>query len=421
MKRPTKVEQILFLLLIVLLPAQIGKHFWPPTAFVRGIRIDYLSPTIFATDLILIAMLISWAARARGKTIVNILEKHKRSIGVFIALLLLMALNIAISTNPLSTLYYWLRLGELALLFFYLKSVPKSTTGALRKLLPLPVIYSSTIAIIQFVKQGSVGGLLYWLGERSFTIATPGIAKAESLGRLLLRPYATFPHPNALAGFIVVSLVLLLPLMERKQGRDTYTKVVLPLAFILGAITLLLTFSLSGWIAAALLAILAKALKDKRKMLPSAALVVLGLTVAVVAFPPEKESISNRLTVAKHAQTMIRESPLTGVGLGNFIPSLSQQPNQGSLPLQSPFLFYQPVHNIYLLLAAEAGLIALGLFAWFMAGALRNAKRKERTNIFLALVGILMIGAVDHYWLTLHQTRLLFTITLALAWRKENS
>lgn len=415
MKRPTKVEQILFLLLVVLLPAQIGKHFWPPTAFVRGIRIDYLSPTIFATDLILFALLISWAARTRVQTIVNTLEKHKRSIGAFIALLLLISLNIAISTNPLGTLYYWLRLGELALLFFYLKSVPKSTTSALRKFLPVPVIYSSTIAIIQFVKQGSVGGLLYWLGERSFTIATPGIAKAESLGRLLLRPYATFPHPNALAGFLVVSIALLLPLMVRKEGRGKYTKVVLPLAFILGTITLLLTFSLSGWIAAALLAVLASKLKDKRKLLPTAALLMLALTVAVVAFPPEKESISNRLIVAKHAQTMIRDHPLTGVGLGNFISSLSQQPNQGSRPFQSPFLFYQPVHNIYLLLAAEAGLITFGLFVWLMAGALKNAKRKERANVFLALVGILIIGVVDHYWLTLHQTRLLFTIVLALA------
>ena len=60
MKKENKIEKILFSLLVVLLPAQIGKHFWPKEAFVRGIRIDYLSPTLFLTDLVIIALIIFW-------------------------------------------------------------------------------------------------------------------------------------------------------------------------------------------------------------------------------------------------------------------------------------------------------------------------------------------------------------------------
>ena len=51
----------------------------------------------------------------------------------------------------------------------------------------------------EFIKQASLNGLFWWLGERTFTSSTPGIAKAVIDGRLLMRPYATFPHPNVLA------------------------------------------------------------------------------------------------------------------------------------------------------------------------------------------------------------------------------
>jgi len=68
--------------------------------------------------------------------------------------------------------------------------------------------YSSLIAWIQFINQSSIGGLLWFLGERTFDVTTPGIATAIMNNKLILRPYATFPHPNVLAGFITVLLPL---------------------------------------------------------------------------------------------------------------------------------------------------------------------------------------------------------------------
>ena len=46
------------LLLIFLLPFQLGRHFWPEVSFVYGLKIDYLSPIIFLTDLVLLSFLI---------------------------------------------------------------------------------------------------------------------------------------------------------------------------------------------------------------------------------------------------------------------------------------------------------------------------------------------------------------------------
>jgi putative inorganic carbon (HCO3(-)) transporter len=416
MKKTNRIERTLFSLLVVLLPAQIGKHFWPKEALVRGIRIDYLSPTLYATDVLIILLLVLWVKRLDLNQAIK--SKAKGKIFLLKALAFLAVLsNLFTSATPAVTLYSWLRVAELALFFFYLNSSPQKVINALKIFLPIPIIYSSLIAIAQFIKRASVGGPLYWLGERTFSITTPGIAKTENLGRLILRPYATFPHPNALAGFILIALTLLAPFIFTKL-KNQYPNKILPITFALGIATLLLTFSLSAWIAAMLLIILLISKKYKTKLLPITTLLLAVLAILIAAFPPEEQSINQRLATAKTAIVLFQKHPLIGVGLGNFIPALAKL-DQSLKSFHSPFLYYQPVHNIYLLVVAETGLIGLLAFLWLISSALKKARQKKRFEVALALLGILLIGLVDHYWITLHQTRLLFTIVLALAWRKR--
>ena len=46
----------------------------------------------------------------------------------------------------------------------------------------------------------------WWIfGERSFSLATPNIAAIDLWGQKFLRPYATFSHPNALAGWLLLA------------------------------------------------------------------------------------------------------------------------------------------------------------------------------------------------------------------------
>ena len=51
------LERVICFLLICSIPIQLGKHFWPASAFVSGIRVDYLSPTLFFTDILLFVLL----------------------------------------------------------------------------------------------------------------------------------------------------------------------------------------------------------------------------------------------------------------------------------------------------------------------------------------------------------------------------
>jgi len=100
------------------------------------------------------------------------------------------------------------------------------------------------------------------------------------------------------------------------------------------------------------------------------------------------------------------------VGLNNFIVHLPQFYQSGSVYL------LQPVHNIFLLVAAETGLVGLVIFLWFL---ILTFKKLLITNYYLlitALIVILVLGLFDHYWLTLQQNQLLVAIVFGLSWSR---
>src|SRR5258708_5835258 len=58
------LERFLLSFTLLLLPTQFGRHFWPDFAFVQGQRSDYLSPTIYFTDIFITLLLLIWFARS---------------------------------------------------------------------------------------------------------------------------------------------------------------------------------------------------------------------------------------------------------------------------------------------------------------------------------------------------------------------
>ena len=62
------------------------------------------------------------------------------------------------------------------------------------------------IAIIQFVWQHSLG--LTFLQESQFTVHGSGIAKILFGSITIIRPYGLFPHPNVLAGYLGITLII---------------------------------------------------------------------------------------------------------------------------------------------------------------------------------------------------------------------
>ena len=417
MKLGDKLEKALFVLFIVLFPVQLGKHFWPTSAFIGGLRVDYLSPTIYVSDVLLLLLLVVSAAKTDWHRIKINISRKFGVIGVLACAFVVW--NIIGSDRPSTAIYVWLRSIEAAGLFLYVRETNLRLKQLLARFLPFPLLCSSLIALAQFLKGGSLGGMLYWLGERSFSLTTPGIATSSLFGRLVIRPYATFPHPNALAGFMLIAGLIWMWGVGRGPAKTSQqlsgTRFIV---MVMTAGTLMLTQSLSSIVTAVMvLALWARsALSGPSKGL-AAVLVTAVLIGTLVALPPEPQSLSQRLVQAREAWLMLRAHPMQGVGLGNFIPNLLTKNN---LYPASPFLYFQPVHNIYLLIASELGIIGALAFFWLITTALKQALGKKSKALVFALLGIFIIGIVDHYWSTLQQTRLLFAALLGLAFRKES-
>jgi len=81
------MQQVLFSLLLVFLPTQLGLHFWPGWALVLGRRLDYLSPTLYVTDILIVFLLIRWVFEKRKK--IFSFKKNHRSAGTKIVCFLL--------------------------------------------------------------------------------------------------------------------------------------------------------------------------------------------------------------------------------------------------------------------------------------------------------------------------------------------
>ncbi|OGV89002.1 hypothetical protein A2Z41_02535 [Microgenomates group bacterium RBG_19FT_COMBO_39_10] len=409
-----KLHRYLFGLLVFLLPIQLGRHFWPEWTQVLGLPIDYLSPTIYLTDLLVSVILLFWLIKMRSQLRLKKTIDWLKNNWWFLAMFLFLLVNALLAPNREAAIFKLVKVIEFVFLGFY---VFKEQYKINEIILPLSgaIIYSALIALAQFIKQGTVGGLFWWLGERNFSLITPGIAKTIIGGRLILRPYATFSHPNVLAGFILVSMVLI-GLGIRRQG---FRKAITWFALILGGITIIFSFSRSVWLVGTLvglgLVVQNQWQKRKKSALVTTIVIVLLLISGFyyqIALPLSgRETIWQRFSLAQVAIKMIRANPLSGIGFNNFIPQLPFYWQQFGTTY-----WLQPVHNIYLLILAETGFIGLLILFWLLGLTFRRLLRTGSWQLILALSVVLSLGLFDHYWFTLQQSQLLLAVVFGLSW-----
>ena len=394
--------------LIFLIPAQIGYHFWPDFAHVFGIRVDYLSPTIYLTDVLILSLFIFWL-RPKPKI-------GRRTIVWIVSFLLLAFINVSLAKNTGAALYKWIKIFEFAFFGYYLSSL-KGLDIKRQIIFPLSIsiLFFSSVGILQFLKQGALGGFLYFLGERSFSSTSPGIALVDIGGAQYLRAYSTFSHPNSLAGFLVMGLILLAFAKESRRLKV--------FVFTLGLTALFLSFSLGALLGLAVVLIfyLITRILPRTFKKSLMAIIFLGIFLSLVltVYPRGDlragnlpENINSRLVLARAAGELFSSSPIWGVGLNNFIVRLPE------IKLVAGVSWWlQPVHNIFLLVLTETGIFGLLLFAYLLTTAGAASAKKSKILFGLAIVFMVVTGLADHYWLTLQQNQLLLSLVLGLSLR----
>jgi len=275
----------------------------------------------------------------------------------------------------------------------------------------------SFIGILQFIKGSTIGGVLYFLGERSFNLISPGISLIDIGGREFLRAYSTFSHPNSLAGYLLVVGILIICF-----GKG-FRLLIVPVM-----VCFILAFSKGAFIALFIVIFLfiAEGLKIAERIKKSMTNSIINLSLLLIVLFSllmfiwtegsflENIRISERIDLMKVSKELILTSPLVGVGLNNFIPKIPDY-----IVLLKTGWLLQPVHNIFVLFSVEGGVIGLGLFLYLIRKSLNNALKNSRICLVLCLFVIVITGLFDHYWLTLQQNILLMALVFGLTFRTE--
>ena len=420
-------------LFLLLIPTQLGKHFWLDWSYVLGIRIDYLSPTLYLLDLVWIILFFlnfkTFFKTPQSRLKSGQLPLTREHLFKFKYLIILgfVGINILMAVNPMVAVYKWLRLGQFLITFFYFKKNKVLIKEKLVKVIPCWIILESLLAVAQMAKNGSLNGIFYWLGERSFTFNTIGVAQISMLGRGLIRAYGTFSHPNSLAGFLLVSLLLwgwLKPSPNPSLDRAglLFKNAFWWGVFWLGLLGIFVSGSRTVWVLTLVL-ILGFVVKNIKNKIKAVTLILLFLGIIFFGFKLvnmeyqvsdflggwDADGIGKRTQLISAGVKMFKESPLFGVGLGNFLVRLPEfQKNNG-------IFWLQPVHNIILLIMSEAGLFGLIILIFNFQFLISN-KKKKIDLIFKIIFGVILVsGMVDHYWLTLPQNVWLVVLVLSLS------
>ena len=426
-----KLEQYLFYLLLFSIPFQTRKILWYDSWRFN----EWQSVSVYATDILLVVLLIFW--------FLDFKLKFQKSDYFLVAFLTVSVISITNSTNPIVSWFQWFKLVEFSIFYWYLINYALGKFKLYNSFLAIFIggILQSVIAIIQFLKQSSVGLRLF--GESIINSDLSGVASFYlSDGEKIIRAYGTTPHPNVLAVYLFLALfsfyfVYLYSRLHSEHNplADNWDKTMLVFYGVL-LFAFFTTFSRTiifiWFVAFALRTISIRLIrhyrlvfgtKDGRKRIK--AILLVNLCVLVIFGSLYFNEIKARLIISSEDQAVELRTfyageslktgfNLFGVGIGNFTGWLAE--NKPNLPNFT----YQPVHNIYLLIYSETGILGILFFVTFLIYIIKDfvlkthLKKSYHFSLLFFLCSLLFISFFDHLFLTLQQGRFVLWSTLGL-------
>ena len=247
------------------------------------------------------------------------------------------------------------------------------------------------------------------------------------------RLMSTFGCPNHLAGYMEMSLPLLLSLFL--LGFRPGMTFILGYPAMLLLVALMLSLSRGGWISTLMsLAFMAIALLSSRHFIRKKLLIILmagSLLLALIALvstpvvervktameKEEEASFYSRVIAWGGIMEMISDYPLTGIGPGTFKTVFTQYQPPG---LRSHFTM---AHNDYLHFISETGLLLIPVIIWMIIALyrkgfkkLKNPSRLVRATTLGSMTGIaaILFHSITDFNLHIPANAILFTILAAI-------
>ena len=364
-----KLHIFLFNMVLLNLPIGLAKHFVFNRSYVNGLLVNYLIPTVYVLDVLILLVLFFWFL----DKFVTPKFRYLRFDSVFTVFILLFFVSFLFSSVLAIRVYpafigllRWVVYGLFGL--YILEEVDiKVRLKNIFKWISFGVLTVSLLGITQSVKQTSLFNNYLFFGEQPYSINSLGIDKENFFGRYVVPSYGTFLHPNIFGGFLSITLIWLLTLKKKIHKS----------VFFVGTVALLTTLSFFSWVA--FVVGLAALKSEKLAVCFTAALFLVGLLLPVLGTQnvyKNTSSLYRRGDLETKAYEVISTKYMYGVGLSNF-----------TVLSESPFGFNQPVHNIFLLFIAETGffpLVFVVLIFLYLA---------KKSNIFCATKSTLRLRA----------------------------
>ena len=312
---------------------------------------------------------------------------------------------------------------------------PRISLAELHEILSLPTLIL-TLLLVRGERDARrlVDGLMILIG----VLAVLGIAQnyLEDLGTLHRRVKGLFSHYQTFAGVLLLGDCLLVARLAASRDRRPWHWA----ALVAVNWALLLTLTRGAWVAfLGTLGIFA-VLRVKRRfaLYFSAGVTAFVLFLVLVPGPwttrmqsivdLQDPSNYDRLCMADAALYMIGERPFFGIGpeMVRHLYPIYRHPT-------APRFQVPHLHNTFLQLAAEQGLMSLAAYLWLMVASLSLAWRGYRRHpgrspadlylgVFLAIVAFNIAGLFEDNWRDTEVQRLiLFLLALPVCLRAEEA
>ncbi len=407
-----KRHEFVFLITVFLLPVNLGKHFITLNSYVGGILVDYLIPTIYLTDILVVTTLVLWFVDS-GLNDLKALFKSRVKILHLLVLLVFAGFLSTLVSGQIGTSFLalgrWFVYSLLLLYVTYFKQIRWFFLVVF-----ISTFLLSILCIFQFVGQGSVFDNYIFFGEQPYSPSTKGIVLENLNGVAKVPSYGTFRHPNVLGGFLSVVTIWIYSFFKEAKKKE---KSILLLFFIFGFAALILSFSQSALMAFMLgfaMHLLIDFWPSKIKALGS--FIVSSVLIMGILLPYWVErvglvgsSVERRSALVSSTLSLVSKNVLYGTGLNTNTVFIEKY-----MPLSRDLRFIQPVHNVFLLVLSEGGLI-FAVILFFIVFYCLYYSYKQNFLFFVSLLQLLLLGSFDHYLVTHLQTYLLFMLTLAFS------
>ncbi|MGB0757410.1 MAG: O-antigen ligase family protein [Patescibacteria group bacterium] len=278
-------------------------------------------------------------------------------------------------------------------------------------------IIQGWLAVTQFLDQKVFASSVLGIAEQLPNVR--GVSVIQYENTRWLRAYGSLPHPNVLGGIISMIFGLYILMVQRaevistsvKQRSVYWYRFALYGSQVFLCSALLLSFSRAAWIASTLIFLIlffASKVEWQIKKKTFLRVLFIGLITTLLwvglfpkpflarlqgTQPLERQSIEERTLSYADSLAVSKDYALFGTGFGTYTHALIKKYPERVLSIN------QPVHNSWLLVLNEIGVLAIAVLGAIFIRVYMAARSRRVAGAFLVALVVLMV--FDHWWVSL--------------------